>query len=45
MEEEDFFDEEYDYFDKTIAELKEQLKKEVKQEMQDRLEKLFCDRS
>ena len=34
---EDFYDEEYDYFDSTIADLKEQLKKEVKQEIQDRI--------
>lgn len=34
---EDFYDDEYDYFDSTIAELKEQLKKEVKQEIQDKM--------
>lgn len=38
--EEDFYDEEYGYFDSTIADLKEQLKKEVKQEIQDRMERL-----
>lgn len=37
MEDEDFYDEEYDYFDSTIADLKEQLKKEVKQEIQDKI--------
>lgn len=38
--EEDFYDEEYDYFDSTIADLKEQLKKEVKQEIQEKMKKL-----
>lgn len=38
--EEDFYDEEYDYFDSTIAELKEQLKKEVKQDIQDKIKNL-----
>lgn len=38
--EEDFYDEEYDYFDSTIVELKEQLKKEVKQDIQDRIKNL-----
>lgn len=37
MEYEDFYDEEYEYFDNTIADLKEQLKKEVKQEIQDKI--------
>lgn len=37
MEYEDFYDEEYEYFDSTIADLKEQLKKEVKQEIQDKI--------
>lgn len=37
---EDFYDDECDYFDSTIAELKEQLKKEVKQEIQDRMTSL-----
>lgn len=34
---EDFYDDGYDYFDSTIAELKERLKKEVKQEIQDKM--------
>lgn len=38
--EEDFYDEEYDYFDSTIVELKEQLKKEVKQDIQDKIKNL-----
>lgn len=38
--EENFYDEEYDYFDSTIAELKEQLKKEVKQDIQDKIKNL-----
>lgn len=37
MEYEDFYDEEYEYFDSTIADLKEQLKKEVKKEIQDKI--------
>ena len=38
--EEDFYDEEYDYFDSTIAELKDQLKKEVKQDIQNKIKNL-----
>ena len=38
--EEDFYDEEYDYFDRTVADLKEQLKKEVKQEIQEKIKTL-----
>ena len=37
MKYEDFYDEEYDYFDSTIADLKEQLKKVFNQEIQDKI--------
>lgn len=40
MEYEDFYDKKYNYFDSTIADLKEQLKKEVKQEIQNKISTL-----